>query len=416
MSTSIDEKQSTSPADDGRSPGRPTPAWQTVALREISVKLRDKNFLTSLVVTLLMVAGSFGLQIWLAGKTDTTKVAVVTGQSSPGGSASELVSAAQKTAKDDGQKVEYRTEPKGSEQQARDAVNDKSVDVAMVRHGDGWQLVGRGDVDSDFTKYVTQAVRERTLAANAQASGVDLQKLGAGTTVSTAVLEDDGNRAGVAQVTTLIFAILFYLVALLFGLPIAQSVVEEKQSRIVEILASAVPLRQLLAGKIIGNAVLAIAQVTLLAAVALIGLSQTKWSDLVGTFAGASGWFIVFFIAGSFVVACMFAVAGALASRSEDVQSTAQPITMLVLVVFMLGFVLKGTALKVASFVPVVSIVAMPGRVVRGEAQWWEPVVSLVLAVVAAGFITRVATRLYTRSVMQTGGRLTYRQAFRLKG
>ena len=178
--------------------------------------------------------------------------------------------------------------------------------------------------------------------------------------------------------------------------------------------ASVLPLRHILAGKIIGNALLAIAQVTLLAAVALIGLSQTKWSAFVGTVAGASGWFLLFFLVGFFVVACMFAVAGALASRSEDVQSTSQPVVMLVVLVLVVGMSLSGTAQVVASYVPVVSTVTMPARIMDGSAAWWEPILAIGIAIVAAYVITRLATRLYERSIMRTGGRLSYREAFKL--
>ncbi|MFX5634542.1 ABC transporter permease, partial [Acinetobacter baumannii] len=75
------------------------------------------------------------------------------------------------------------------------------------------------------------------------------------------------------------FGIVFLIAASTFGGTIAQSVVEEKQTRVVEILISAIPVRALLAGKVLGNTVLAMAQIVLLAAVAVIGLAVT---DQVG--------------------------------------------------------------------------------------------------------------------------------------
>ena len=110
----------------------------------------------------------------------------------------------------------------------------------------------------------------------------------------------------------------------------------------------------------------------------------------------------------------MFAVAGALASRSEDVQSTAQPVIMLVVLVLVVGMSLSGTAQVVASYVPVVSTVTMPARIMDGSAAWWEPILAIGIAIAAAYVITRLATRLYERSIMRTGGRLSYREAFKL--
>lgn len=83
------------------------------------------------------------------------------------------------------------------------------------------------------------------------------------------------------------FAFLFYLSSILFGMSIAQSVVEEKQNRIVEILASAIPVRQLLIGKVAGNTVLAFAQLTLFVVAGLIGLAATGRAGQVGQIAGA---------------------------------------------------------------------------------------------------------------------------------
>ena len=112
------------------------PAWQIVALRELSVKARDKNFLMSLVVTLLLVAGTFGVQIWLSGKTPTSSIAVVTQKNAAGLSGSSLVDAAEKAAKADHDKVEYTSVSASSPADARDAVKAAVMveDVARTVH------------------------------------------------------------------------------------------------------------------------------------------------------------------------------------------------------------------------------------------------------------------------------------------
>lgn len=386
------------------------PTWQVVALREIAVKLRDRNFLISLGVTLLILVASFGFQAWIMGRTSTVTVAIPQAQSAQ---ASQLIKGAQQAADNQDAHIRFDTKTVENESAAKKLVTDESADALLSKGAQGWQLLGKKSVDSDLEKFIGQAAQEQGLAQNAAAAHVDMTKLTAGTTVQSSTLEaDDGNR-GVAIVAGIVFTVLFYFATLLFGMPIAQSVVEEKQSRIVEILASAMPLRHLLAGKIIGNATIAIVQMVLLVGVALIGLSQTKWSDAVGRVASASGWFMIFFIAGFLVVACLMAVAGALASRSEDIQSTAQPVMMLIMVTFVAGMAASGTVLKVMSYLPVVSSVAMPKRLVAGEAQWWEALIALAIALVTAAAVTQFATTIYSRSVMHTGGRLSYRQALK---
>ena len=110
-------------------------------------------------------------------------------------------------------------------------------------------------------------------------------------------------------------------------------------------------------------------------------------------------------------LACLFAVAGALASRTEDLQSTTAPLTIVMMFVYVASFSLSGTALEVASFLPIASVVSMPGRILSGDAAWWEP--ALALAVMAAFWAATVAVgeRIYRRSLLQTGGRVSWRQA-----
>lgn len=232
-----------------------------------------------------------------------------------------------------------------------------------------------------------------------------------GSTVSYDLLEEAAVDAGLATIVAIVFAFLFYLSSILFGMSIAQSVVEEKQNRIVEILASAIPVRQLLIGKVAGNTVLAFAQLTLFIVAGLLGLAATGRGGQVAQIAGAAGWFIVFFVVGFLALAGLWAVAGSLATRSEDLQSTATPMTMFVMIVLFAGIFLSGTARVVASYVPIVSIVAMPARLAEGTAAWWEPIIALALMAAATYGIVLVAEKVYRRSLMQTQRRLTFRQA-----
>src|SRR5690606_24347813 len=112
----------------------------------------------------------------------------------------------------------------------------------------------------DIKTYVTAAAQQIALEHNATAAGVTLEQLARGSAVSYDLLDEAAVDTGLATIVAIVFAFLFYLSSILFGMSIAQSVVEEKQNRIVEILASAIPVRQLLIGKVAGNTVLAFAQ------------------------------------------------------------------------------------------------------------------------------------------------------------
>ena len=194
---------------------------------------------------------------------------------------------------------------------------------------------------------------------------------------------------------------------------IAQSVVQEKESRIVEILAAAVPIRSLLWGKIAGNTVLAMSQVTLLAVVGLVGLAAIGERDLLEGIGPAVLWYVAFFVLGFVALACLWAVAGSLASRQEDLQSTTLPGQMILLLPY-LASVLAGDQLKtVLSMVPIVSTMIMPGRMAEGSVPWWQIAVAIAVTVAAAVLFVRVGSKLYERTLLRTSGRLGYRQAMR---
>jgi ABC-2 type transport system permease protein len=174
-------------------------------------------------------------------------------------------------------------------------------------------------------------------------------------------------------------------------------------------------LRQLLAGKVVGNAVLAFGQMALYVGIGLTGLAFTRYSGLVAGLSGAVVWFLVFFLVGFVVLSCMFAVGGALASRNEDLQSTTSPITILVMAIFFSGFFLEGTARTIVSYIPPASAVLMPVRLVQGDAAWWEPIVALGLLLVLGAVLIVLAERVYKRALFQTGGRISLRDALRLE-
>src|SRR5690606_36390958 len=150
-------------------------------------------------------------------------------------------------------------------------------------------------------------------------------------------------------------AMLFFLGVMGSGYMIASSVVEEKQSRLVEIMATAVPLRQLLAGKILGSSAIALGQTVLFACIGLIAISFSSVASLLPALSTSLIWFVAFFIVGFVALAALYAVAGALASRAEDLQHTTTPMTMIVAAVYFVTFSASGTLATVLSYVPITS-------------------------------------------------------------
>nr|WP_269813231.1 ABC transporter permease [Ornithinimicrobium sediminis] len=298
----------------------------------------------------------------------------------------------------------------------RELVAAEEADVVLTREGGTWTVGADGDPPASLAGALQEAVRGQVMTDNAAAAGTTLGELMAGTEVAFVdyASADDSEGELVVFVAGLLFGMLFYVASLLFGLSIAQSVVEEKQSRIVEILTAAIPVRQLLAGKVLGNTALALGQMVLLVAVGLVGLSFTAYDAFLPMLAEPLLWYLPFFVAGFIALACIWAAAGAMASRSEDLQTTTMPLTLGLVVVYIVAQGLDGTWSVVGSYVPVMSTFLMPIRLLEGEALWWEPVLSLAVTLAFCWMTVRFGARLYRRALLQTQGRITFRQALSL--
>ena len=204
------------------------------------------------------------------------------------------------------------------------------------------------------------------------------------------------------------------MTALGFGMSIAQSVTQEKESRVVEILAAAVPIRSLLWGKIIGNTVLALGQVVLLVAVGLVGLAVTGRRELLTGISWAALWYVLFFVLGFLALAALWSVAGSLASRQEDLQATTMPGQLILIVPYFISVLASEQIQTIVSMLPIVSTMVMPGRMAQGDVPWWQIAVAIAATLVAAAVFVRVGSRLYERTLLRTGGRIKYRDAFKL--
>ncbi|MBN9189984.1 MAG: ABC transporter permease [Microbacterium sp.] len=227
------------------------------------------------------------------------------------------------------------------------------------------------------------------------------------------VLEKNPQNAVLRYLVAIGFGVVFLMAASMFGGTIAQSVVEEKQTRVVEILISAIPVRALLAGKVIGNTILAMAQIIALVAIASIGLGITGQAEVLSGLGGPLVWFAVFFLFGFILLASLFAAAGAMVSRQEDIGSTTTPLTMLILAPYILVIIFNGNpvVMGVLSYIPFSAPVAMPLRIYLADAQWWEPLLSLAILVATCVAAILVGARIYRNSLLRMGARVKLSEA-----
>jgi ABC-2 type transport system permease protein len=394
-----------SPDDNVDNDLRDEPPWLLVTRREVVSRITDKSFLLGTAFMVVLIAGFIGFTAWQEERTD-----VVTLAATP--DAAAMATAVADAAPEVDENVEVTVVEVDDRAAAESALREDEADAWLHPTDDGWQLTSESSEQGALTGVVEVVVQQQVLADNAAEVGTTVESLQAGSTVTTAFLRGDAEKAGVAEAVGFVFVFLFYFAALVFGMQLASSVIEEKQSRIVEIIAAAIPVRHLLAGKVLGNTALAVIQLMVYLVVGLVGLSFTSYKSYVPALSGPTAWFIGFFLAGFIALACLWAVAGSLASRTEDLQATSTPLTMLMLVMFFGGLSLDGRGQVIASFVPPVSAVVMPKRILAGGVEWWEPLLALGLLAAFAAVTVWIGERLYRRALLQTGGRVSLRQAW----
>ncbi|BCJ57313.1 ABC transporter permease [Micromonospora endophytica] len=342
-------------------------ATRLVAAREIRVKLRDRTFLISTLVFLLIAGAATILPPLLAGGP-------------PSVAATEAMAAPLREAG-----LEVRMVP--DDAAAEQAVRDGDVDAAVVA--------------GPAVLAMTDAPRE-VVSALSSAPPVQL-------------LDPDALDPALAFLVPFAFAFVFFITSQTFGVQIAQSIIEEKQTRIVEILVAAVSVRALLAGKMLAGTLLALGQIALVAVVAVAGTAFGGDTGLLSLLAPAIGWFIPFFLLGFVLIAAMWAAAGALVNRLEDIGGVSMPVQLAVMLPFFAVVFLNdnATAMRALSYLPFSSPTAMPLRLFSGDAAGWEPFVSLALLLVTAVGFLLAGARVYEGSLLRTNGRTSLRTAWR---
>ena len=297
----------TQPTDRTKSSG--TAPWLLVARREVTVKLRDKAFIGGTLMSLAILVAVFGFQAWQSERhRDVTLVATP--------AAVEMADAVVAATPGIDDKITVHRADAADEAAAESALAGGEADGWLHEVDGAWTLVGYEDQDGALQQVVTQTVAQQVLEARAQEAGTTAAVLTQGSEVRTALLEGDADQAALGQAVGFIMAILFYFSAMMFGMTLASSVVEEKQSRIVEIIATSMPTTQLLAGKILGNVVLAVGQLALFVAVGLVGITFTDLGSMLPGLSAGILWYVAFYLAGFVLLATLFAVAG-LAGRSR---------------------------------------------------------------------------------------------------
>jgi len=388
--------------------------WEAVSLvagREVKTKMRSKAFIITTVATLVLLVGFALVMKLTSGGSDAT--VGVTQETEA------LAAPLKATAKAIGESVDTKNV---DEKAGRAQVADESLDALLVGDGGEIRVVVKKDLDDTLKNALN--VLAGQVAMNQEITRQDgdpakVQSAVAAAEVAVEPLEEPFPYQPDQLVLGIIAGILIYMSLLLNGQMVAQGVVEEKSSRVVELLLSTIRPWQLMAGKVLGIGFVGLVQ---MAVIGGVGLAAALALDVLTISASAAVgtviWLIVWYLLGFVMYSLVFAGLGALVSRQEDVGGVITPALMFVIVGYVIGISIlpsdpDNALAEVLSVIPVFAPTLMPMRLAMGGVPVWEAALSVVLVVALIPVLVWLAGRIYANAVMRSGSRVKLKDALR---
>jgi ABC-2 type transport system permease protein len=391
-------------------------SWSAVGLvasRELSTRLRSKAYVITTVVMLVLIIGvSLVVKLLSGGGADAT-----VGFTGP---TAELSAPLQASAKAIGERV--ATAAVADEAAGRAKVSDGSLDALLVGDGRNIEVVVKKDLDGKLKNALDVlagqlALNQQVIELGGDPAKVTVAVAGARAEVRPMEQPYDYNKQQLAL--GIIAGILIYLSLLMNGQIVAQGVVEEKTSRVVELLLSTIRPWQLMAGKVLGIGTVGLIQMVVIGGAGVaFGLATGVLTISFSTAVGTVAWLIVWYLLGFFMYSIVFAALGALVSRQEDVGGAIMPVLMVVIAGYIVGISVlpadPGSALaEVLSVIPLFAPTLMPMRLAMGGVPVWEAGLSVALVVALIPVLIWFAARIYRNAVLRTGAKVKLRDALK---
>jgi len=386
-----------------------------VASREIRERGRSRTFLVSAGLAIVLVVGGIAAAAALRpdGTAPDYQIGLV------GEAPSDLSRALELTASASGATVATQAFPDQASAEA--AVEAGSIEAALL--ADGTVLIDqRGD--NQLEGLLTVAVQqyrfvERLGRAGLSQAQVETLLTPAGPVEIQALEQEEVNPESLAVAS--IGVVLLMITMSLYGQWVLMGVLEEKTNRVVELIVAALPVRRLLAGKVVGIGILGVGHLVLLLGGGVGAAITFGLLELPRTAVTTAVWALVWFLLGYAFYAVLYAAAGALVSRQDDAQAASMPIGLGMVAFYLATFMAvlpspASPAARVLSFLPPAAPMVVPVRVAMGAIAPWEIALALVVMLASIYAAIHVAARIYAGALLSSGPRLRWQQAWRSAG
>jgi ABC-2 type transport system permease protein len=410
----------------------------TILKREFFERVRQRSFLLSTVLVPVFMLGVTFVPIWLAARS-TGRPMKMLAVDRTGTLGATLESVMPDTMSDGSRRFsfEWRSPENADDAKAREEFQQRALTgdytgllwiPADVLDGGTAEVFARGASDMEMLGRFRDALSRAAMMSRLEQRGISIAETKA---ISRAVpfklfkLTEEGVREGGIEsdfITSYVFAMIIYMTVLLYGMAVQRSVLEDKTSRIVEILLSTTKPFQLMLGKILGVGGVGLTQYAVWAAVALGGAAYIRATTpaLAGVTALAPltvGFFVVYFVLGFLLYAAIYAAVGAMVTTDQEAQQMQWPVTMLiVLPIILMMQVIRdpdGTMSTICSMIPFFSPIIMLVRINLHTPPMWQILLSVGILILSILALAALAGRIFRVGILMYGKRATLPEIIR---
>ncbi|MEJ6550854.1 ABC transporter permease [Corynebacterium sp. USCH3] len=381
-------------------------AIRTVTGREIQVATKNKGIIaTFIIVLVVVVAGIFVINFFANRDSDDPRLVVA-------GTETSVVADIAGTGVD--------VDSASDRDAAVSAVED-GADAALVRADNGFELISDGTPDPVISA-AAQAAASAVAQNEALSSvGVDPAEFAAAlpdSSVTTVDLSDEGQEDTTpAVVTTMLGTMVVLTFIMIFAGNVGGRVTEEKSSRVVEIILATIRPIDLLIGKVLAMLVVGFIGTVVILGAAVASLSVAGLLDEVSIDAATIPVLLVSFVLGMLFFSALYAAAGSLVSKAEDLGSTQMPVMLTFFTVLyppIFGWSAPdSTVMEVLAWIPPMSLGVAPMRYAAGDMSFGLLAASYGVLALTTLLVLLLVARIYRGSILNNGKKMTWMRAIR---
>ena len=403
--------------------------------REYLVRVRKKSFIIMTILGPILMAALLIVPVYLAEENQENRIIALNEDANYNLEDSEF--------------IHFTTIPTSEAELLKTDFSESPFYALLYIEGENFTLYSNQQISLSVSKSIESQLEQLIEHEKLKLLGIDLQILEDANTeinITTKIISEDGNtsnsQAEASMGIGFLSGILIYMFIFMYGTMVMRGVIEEKTSRIVEVIISSVKPFQLMMGKILGVALVGLTQFVLWILLTIIistvaelafldanvmatEMNSSDQSVILAQVAELTGGinlvqiflaFIFYFLAGYLMYSALFAAVGSAVDAEADTQQFVLPITIPLILSFVLITPIMenpdGTLAFWMSMIPFTSPVIMMVRLPFGVANWE---LALSIGILIASFIatTWLAGRIYRTGILMYGKKATYREIWK---